>query len=269
MNANTSQEPSPSSPPEPDTTRRTALYLLLAATVAALLQIPFTAALVPSSARSGTPMTDAAANAAVTILVSYVMIRLGLRASRRVGFGTLMLTGWDDGAFRPAVARKKLLLAAGIGVAEGIALLICMGLVSPYLPQGNVKEPAPWMGLLASVSAGVTEEILFRLGLMTSMAWLLTVLTRRPAAGPVIALVANVLAALAFAAAHLPQAKEFYGLSTRISAARKIINFRTVVGAKGKQTGFVGRRAREWGSAPDPRQPLGGSGCGCVSQIER
>ena len=56
---------------------------------------------------------------------------------------------------------------------------------------------------------------------------------------------------------------------TRISAARKIINFRTVVGAKGKQTGFVGRRAREWGSAPDPRQPLGGSGCGCASQIER
>ena len=70
------------------------------------------------------------------------------------------------------------------------------------------------MGFLASVSAGVTEEILFRLGLMTSLAWLLTVLTRRSAAGPVIVLVANVLAALAFAAAHLPQAKAFYGLST-------------------------------------------------------
>ena len=58
-------------------------------------------------------------------------------------------------------------------------------------------------------------------------------------------------------------------IKTRNSAARKIINFRTVVGATGRQTGFVGRRATELGSAPDPRQPLGGSGCGCASQIER
>jgi Type II CAAX prenyl endopeptidase Rce1-like len=60
----------------------------------------------------------------------------------------------------------------------------------------------------------VTEEIVFRLGLMTSLAALLTVLTRRGAAGPVIVLVANVIAALGFAAIHLPQAKAFYGLST-------------------------------------------------------
>ncbi len=237
MKANTSQEPPSSSPPAPDATRRTALYLLMAATVAAVLQVPFTAALVPSRARAGSPMTDAAANAAGTILLSYVMIRLGFRASRRVGFGTLMLTGWDDGAFRPAVVRKTLLLATGIGVAEGIAFLICLGLVSPYLPQGNVKEPAPWMGLLASMSAGVTEEILFRLGLMTSLAWLLTVLTRRPAAGPLIALVANVLAALAFAAVHLPQAREFYGLSTLMVLVVMIGN-----GAPGVIFGWLFRR---------------------------
>ncbi len=212
---NTSEEPSPSSPPAPDITRRKTLLLLLAATVAAVLQIPFTAALMPDRARSGTPWADAASNAAGTVLLSYVMIRLGFRAARRVGFGTLMLTGWDDGgAVRPALIRKTLLLAAGIGLAEGIAVLIGMVAVSPYLPQGHVQEPAPWMGFLASMSAGVTEEIVFRLGLMTSLAWLLTVLTRRPAAGPLIALVANVLAALAFAAVHLPQAKEFYGLST-------------------------------------------------------
>jgi membrane protease YdiL (CAAX protease family) len=214
MKANTSQESSPASTPAPDTTRPKALYLLLAATVPAGLQIPFAAALVPGGARSGTPTSDAAGNAVVTILLAYVMIRLGFRASRRVGFGTLKLTGWDDGNFRPAAARRTLLLATGIGVAVGLAVLIGLGLMSRYLPLGNAKEPAPWMGLLASLSAGVTEEILFRLGLMTSLAWLLTVLMRCPVAGPLIALVANVLAALVFAAAHLPQAKEFYGLST-------------------------------------------------------
>ncbi len=214
MKANNSQEPSLSSPGAPTRPAGLQLYLLLAATVAAVLQIPFTAALLPGSEGSGTALTNATSNAAGTVVLAYVMIRLGFRASRRVGFGTLMLSGWDDGAFRPAVVRKSLLLATGIGVVEGIACLICLGLVSPYLPQANVKEPAPWIGLLASTSAGVTEEILFRLGLMTSLAWLLTVLTRRPAAGPLITLLANVLAALAFAAVHLPQAKEFYGLST-------------------------------------------------------
>ena len=158
-------------------------------------------------------MVDAAANAAGTVLLAYVMIRLGFRAraSHRV---------WDAharGLGRRCVPTRRgstgAVVATGIGVAEGIAVLVGMGLVSPYLPQENVKEPAPWMGFLASVSAGVTEEILFRLGLMTSLAWLLTVLTRRGTAGPVIVLVANVLAALAFAALHLPQAKAFYGLS--------------------------------------------------------
>ena len=214
MNENMTPEPPLSSSPAPDATRRTTLYLLLAATVAALLQIPFTVALTSGCAPSRDSTIDAAANAAFTVLLSYVMIRLGFRASSRVGFGRLMLAGWDDGAPRPAVARRALLLAAGIGLAEGAALLVGMVLLSRYLPTENVKEPAPWMGLLASVSAGITEEILFRLGLMTSLAWLLTVLTRRPAAGTVITLVANILAALAFAAVHLPQAKAFYGLST-------------------------------------------------------
>ena len=67
---------------------------------------PISAALAPGNAQPGTPTADAAANAAGTVLLAYVMIRLGFRAASRTGFGTLMLAGWDDGAFRPAVARR-------------------------------------------------------------------------------------------------------------------------------------------------------------------
>ena len=122
MNADTRLEPLPASPPAPDATRRTALYLLLAATVAALLQIPFSVVLAPGNAQPGTAMADAEAKAAGTVLIAYVMIRLGFRAARRTGFGTLMLAGWDDGTFRPAVARRALLAATGIGVAGGIRI---------------------------------------------------------------------------------------------------------------------------------------------------
>lgn len=215
MSTGAAPEPLPTSPPTPDTTRRTTLYLRLAVvTVAAALQIPFGAALATDRAQPGTSVADAASNAAGTVLLAYLMIRLGFRAARRTGFGTLMLAGWNDGESRPAVARRALAAAAGIGAAAGLALVVGNGLVAPYLPRAKAMEPAAWKALLASISAGVTEEIVCRLGLMTGLAWLLTVLTRRPTAGPVIAVVANVLAALTFAAMHLPQAKAFYGLTT-------------------------------------------------------
>ena len=144
-------------------------------------------------------MTEAAANAAVTILVSYVMIRLGLRASRRVGFGDAHAHGLGRWRLSTCSGSRSSCWRRNRGcgghcvtdLAWAWYRLIC---------HKEREEPARWMGLLASANAGVTEEILFRLGLMTSMAWLLTVLTRRPAAGPLIVLVANVLAVLAFAA---------------------------------------------------------------------
>jgi hypothetical protein len=84
-------EPLASSTSAPDATRRTTKYLLLAATVATVLQIPFSMALLAPD--RGTWMVATASNAAGTVLFSYFMIRLGFRAARRVGFGTLMLAG--------------------------------------------------------------------------------------------------------------------------------------------------------------------------------
>jgi Type II CAAX prenyl endopeptidase Rce1-like len=237
MEANMMTEPSGTSQDAPKSARRTIQYLLLAASVAAVLQIPFNMALAPASVGSGSPIGAAAADAAGAVLLCYVMIRLGFRAARRTGFGTLMLAGWDDGAFRAAAAKKTLLLATGIGVAEGILVLGCMAVISPHLPESHVQDPAPWKGFLASISAGVIEEILFRLGLMTSLAWLLTALARRPTAGPVIAGISNVLAALAFAAMHLPQAKAFYGLSALLVLVVMIGN-----GVPGVVFGWLFRR---------------------------
>ena len=64
MNTSTTAEPPPSGPPAPDARRRATLCLLPAASAAAVLQIPFNAALVPDDAGHGAPLADVAENAA-------------------------------------------------------------------------------------------------------------------------------------------------------------------------------------------------------------
>ena len=82
--------------------------------------------------------------------------------------------------------------------------------VPPSVERADLLPP--WQGFLASVSAGVNEEVLFRLGLMTLFVFLGARLLRqgeRPAARVVWAAIA--LAALLFGAVHLPQAAALGG----------------------------------------------------------
>jgi membrane protease YdiL (CAAX protease family) len=57
---------------------------------------------------------------------------------------------------------------------------------------------------VASATAGISEEILFRLFMLGLCGWLLTAILRRRETTQVILWTANVIAAVAFAAAHLP-----------------------------------------------------------------
>jgi membrane protease YdiL (CAAX protease family) len=85
---------------------------------------------------------------------------------------------------------------------------------SNYLPtQPAIKAPPPWQGFLASISAGVNEEILLRLGFMTFVAWVLTRISRRKNVGAVAGWTSIILAALVFGAMHLPIASTLTKLS--------------------------------------------------------
>jgi membrane protease YdiL (CAAX protease family) len=55
------------------------------------------------------------------------------------------------------------------------------------------------------MSAAVTEEIFFRLGLIALVSWVIASIVRRPAIHVLSLWVGNLVSALLFAAAHLPQ----------------------------------------------------------------
>jgi membrane protease YdiL (CAAX protease family) len=144
---------------------------------------------------------------------------LGLWLGPKVGLGTPDLRDILHGV--PGSGRRVLSalpLAAGMGAALGAVLLALAAGFGPLFPEAvrrsfdQASIPPPWEGFLASISAGVNEEILFRLGLMTLFVYLGAKLLRqggRPAAGVV--WTAMVLATLLFGAVHLPQAAEFGG----------------------------------------------------------
>jgi membrane protease YdiL (CAAX protease family) len=94
-------------------------------------------------------------------------------------------------------------------------LLGLAALAEHFLPESDVDLQFPhWSAtLLASVGAGISEEIINRLGVLTLFAWLGTRLLRRRAPGARVLWSANVSAALLFGALHLPQAALFGSLT--------------------------------------------------------
>jgi membrane protease YdiL (CAAX protease family) len=79
----------------------------------------------------------------------------------------------------------------------------------PKLPEialraeEGAEQMAAWKPLLASFSAGVTEELLFRLGLMTLFVWLGAKMSRSRPPGAWVFWTANFMAALLFGLVHL------------------------------------------------------------------
>jgi hypothetical protein len=119
------------------------------------------------------------------------------------------------GVFRPAGGWRGWLLSPmlwglGLGVAIGLADLWVARLQDwPGFPQ-----PAFPFSLVASVTAAIGEEILFRCFVLGLWAFLLHLVLRRWIDPRVMLQIGNVLAALAFAAGHLASAMLLLGAAS-------------------------------------------------------
>lgn len=126
---------------------------------------------------------------------------------------------WKD---ENSVTGKPLRITAAIAVIGGFALilpdLLFFGKYVPMIMDSYaVKPTVPYM-LAAVLYGGVIEEVMLRLFMMSLVAFLLHKLfgkkTETPATGILIA--ANVIAALLFAAGHLPATAMTMGITPMI-----------------------------------------------------
>lgn len=172
------------------------ILLLLACTIAVA-----TLAAAPYLKIPLTPFT-AIGSVLFAVAVTALGAWIGLWPGRQIGWDAPELRAWvanEPGAFR--AINKVLPLAVGGGLATG---LIQVAIADGILHALNLQlTTIPlWLGVIGALSGGIREEVMYRLGLMTLIAWIGTKWRRQEQPGPALVWTANGLSALVFGAQH-------------------------------------------------------------------
>jgi hypothetical protein len=138
------------------------------------------------------------ANAGMIVVIYGIAGAVGLWLGQKAGLPGVFRTGagWRNWVWKPMAFG----LVVGVLMVAGDRIFAALGRWDGF------AHPGFPLSLIASATAGIGEEILFRGFVMGLWAFLLQALLRRSGKGTVALWGANVIAALAFAAGHLPAA---------------------------------------------------------------
>jgi hypothetical protein len=201
------------SAPDPGAPAWYAPALIAAAVLGSLLVGPYAMELMNQTSRA--PVTGPSLGARVygavlTTIISTALVAAGLGSGWKLGLGWPPLRGWRT-------QLHSLALAAGLGIALAAAL-VGMSAIAPFPPSPVFAPPSWESALLASIGAGMLEEIWLRLGVMTIVASLLVRVAPRPTFQGAAIWTANVIAAVIFGAMHLPLASSIGPLTVAVVA---------------------------------------------------
>lgn len=152
-----------------------------------------------------------------------------ISAVQSVGYGLVLgvagiLLGKKTGMWKDEqnITRQPLVAALAVAVAGGLAMILLdifwFGPSSQVIMDSYATKPSIVFLLGSVIYGGVIEEVMLRLFMMSLIAFLLhKVFWRKQEQTPVAALVlANVVAAILFAAGHLPATAVLMGLTPMI-----------------------------------------------------
>ena len=176
-------------------------------------------------------------NALVNGLLVGVLGGIGLALANRIGLGLPFVEGWVKREPVPFRFRSTVAIGwiAAVGSATAILFLQNVVFGPPmmalfqeigYIVPEDAVAP-PFYGFLAAFSAGVTEETIFRLFGLSTLAWLGGLLFHESDGRPKLAVfwIANLIFALGFGAAHLPAAASLgWPINTLIIARTLVLN---------------------------------------------
>jgi hypothetical protein len=158
----------------------------------------------------------------VTIDVPQWVLGLANAGIILVVYGLLGLIGYWlaaklqlPGIFKEDAGRQGLLTSPALyGLALGIIIVIVDRLFALSPDKVDLIHPPFPYSVIAAVTAAIGEEILFRLFLLSLWVALLSLILRRLRGTVAVLWIANALAAVAFAAAHLPAAMLLLGVAS-------------------------------------------------------
>jgi hypothetical protein len=179
-----------------------AIYVMLAGLSVFLPQDSFGATM-PADQMPAAPAVIALANAGIVLVLYGGLGLVGLLLARKLGLPEI----WDSAVSN----RGRFLIPALIGLGLGIVFIIADLIFSPINGIGRLPHPPFVTAIIASLSAGIGEEIMFRLFFISFWTWLIARLLLRGRWQTPVYWVVAIVAALAFAMAHVPALMFFQG----------------------------------------------------------
>ena len=199
------------------------VFLILAGsiTLAAFLIVPYSLHQLQAYGQTSAPAPGwgtVVVNGLINSLIVTLIGGIGLSIANRIGTGLPIIESWVARKPSPISLRTILALGliAGTGIAAAYYLLQDLVFGPPMaalfeeigyaLPEEAIAPPL--YGLLAAISAGITEETIFRLFGLSVLAWLGGLAFHDSEKRPKLAVfwAANIVFALAFGLMHLPDA---------------------------------------------------------------
>jgi hypothetical protein len=162
--------------------------------------------------------------------------KVGL-GSRLRDLASRMPGGWEQ-------VRLGLLPAMPVGLTLGVVGFFAQSAIpnSAFMP--GLANPNTFEWFLRCLSAALTEEIVFRFGLMTLFAWVIGSLVKKPVVRVPSLWAGNLLAAFLFASGHFPQLTfQRYGWSLLIPFALFSTSVGTIMGWLYMRYGLVSAMA--------------------------
>lgn len=180
-------------------------WLILSGLVGSLIGVPWTLAVLSDTAAMNQHTVWLSAIVEALLFLAPASA-LGVWVGKQVDLGPRLLnelvlrmpSGWQN-------LRKDLPPTVFIGMTVGVVGYFSQNEIPRSALLPGLENPSTFEVLLRSLSAALTEEILFRLGLMTFFVWTIRAIVKRSAFHIPSLWIGNLLAALLFAVAHLPQ----------------------------------------------------------------
>jgi len=129
---------------------------------------------------------------------------VGLRLSPSVGFAGI----WDEGVPR----RLRFGIPALAGMALGVLFILADAIFGKLHALGRLPHPPFPASLVASIIAGIGEEVLFRLFFVVFWVWLLSHVVLRKRKLDAVFGAVTAVSALLFTAGHVPGVMHAFGL---------------------------------------------------------
>ena len=148
----------------------------------------------------------AVVNAAIALIFYGGLGFIGLKLSQKLGFTDI----WDS----KVSIKQRLLIPGLIGIGVGVFLILGDAILSRFHELGPLPHPPFPLSIVASATAGIGEELIFRLFFISFWVWLISYVILKNRWQNQIFWIIAILSALAFALGHIPSVMILFGWNT-------------------------------------------------------